>query len=88
MANLDEDEGLDGVNLHAHARHDDPGPARRGLGPDKRLICAGGVDSLARVAALREAGCDAFTIGSAAFALAFSAAPDLPGQLRDILACA
>jgi len=62
--------------------------ARRGLGPDKRLICAGGVDSLARVAALREAGCDAFTIGSAAFALAFSAAPDLPGQIRDILACA
>jgi len=61
--------------------------ARRGLGADKTLICAGGVDSPARIAALREAGCDAFTVGSAAFALAFSGAPDLPGQLRDILAC-
>ncbi len=61
--------------------------ARRGLGADKTLICAGAVDSPARIAALRGAGCDAFTVGSAAFALAFSAAPDLPGQLRDILAC-
>lgn len=60
--------------------------ARAGLG-DKYLICAGGVDSPARIAALRDAGCDAFTIGSAAFDLVFSKAPDLAGQLRDVLAC-
>jgi len=61
--------------------------ARRGLGHNKKLICAGGVDGPDKIAALRGAGCDAFTVGSAAFALAFSAAPDLLGQLRDILAC-
>jgi hypothetical protein len=60
--------------------------ARAGLG-SKTLICAGGVDSKARIAALREAGCDAFTVGSAAFDLAFSQAPTLTGQVRDILAC-
>jgi hypothetical protein len=61
--------------------------ARRGLGDKGRLICAGGVDSKARIAALREAGCDAFTVGSAVFDLAFSAAPTLSGQLEDILRC-
>jgi hypothetical protein len=61
--------------------------ARAALGR-KKLICAGGVDRPARIAALRDAGCDAFTVGSAAFALAFSGAADLRGQLRDILACA
>jgi hypothetical protein len=61
--------------------------ARAGLGA-KHLICAGGVDSPACIAALREAGCDAFTIGSAAFDLCFSKAPDLTGQLQDIIACA
>lgn len=60
--------------------------ARAGLGR-KHLICAGGVDSPARIAALRQAGCDAFTVGSAAFDLAFSPAPTLAGQVRDILAC-
>ncbi len=60
--------------------------ARAGLG-DKTLICAGGVDSPARIAALREAGCDAFTVGSAAFDLAFSKAATLPGQIEDILQC-
>jgi hypothetical protein len=60
--------------------------ARLGLGA-RTLICAGGVDSPARIAALRDAGCDAFTIGSAAFDLAFSKAPDLTGQLTDIIAC-
>ncbi len=60
--------------------------ARRALG-DKKLICAGGVDSPARIAALRAAGADAFTIGSAAFDLAFSPAASLTGQLKDILAC-
>ena len=61
--------------------------ARRGLGGKGVLICAGGVDSPTRIAALREAGCDAFTVGSAAFDLAFSVAPTLSGQLEDILRC-
>jgi hypothetical protein len=60
--------------------------ARAGLG-ESHLICAGGVDSPARITALRAAGCDAFTVGSAAFDLAFSEARDLAGQIRDILAC-
>ncbi len=60
--------------------------ARAGLG-GKTLICAGGVDSPARIAALRDAGCDAFTVGSAAFDLSFSKAATLTGQLTDIIAC-
>jgi len=84
--------GCAGVDLLAYrATEADPielvRAGRRAL-DGARLICAGGVDSPARIAALREAGCDAFTVGSAAFDLAFSGAADLPGQLRDILVCA
>ncbi len=60
--------------------------ARRGLN-DKPLICAGGVDSPARIAALREAGVDGFTIGSAAFDGTFAPGENLAGQLKAILAC-
>ncbi len=61
--------------------------ARAGLGPG-RLICAGDVDSPARITALREAGCDAFTIGSAAFARTFApGAETLNGQLKAALSC-
>jgi hypothetical protein len=45
------------------------------------------VDSPARIVALREAGCDAFTIGSAAFDLAFSEGKTLVAQLEDVLTC-
>ncbi len=62
--------------------------ARAGLGRG-RLICAGDVDGPARVAALRAAGCDAFTVGSAAFAMSFApGVTTLAGQLEAILACA
>jgi putative N-acetylmannosamine-6-phosphate epimerase len=62
--------------------------ARRGLGREGMLICAGAVDSPARIAALRDAGCDAFTIGSAAFDGSFSPRKGgLRSQLADILAC-
>ncbi len=61
--------------------------ARRGL-KDKPLICAGGVDSPARIAALREAGADGFTVGSAAFDGTFAPGENLTGQLKAILACA
>jgi hypothetical protein len=62
--------------------------ARRGLGTGGRLICAGGVDGAERIAALRDAGADAFTIGSAAFDFAFApGVNDLRGQLEAVLAC-
>lgn len=87
-------QGCAGVDLLAYrARQADPlsltRAARRGLGAKGRLICAGGVDSPARIQALAEAGADGFTIGSAAFDHSF--APHQGGlhaQLSAILACA
>ena len=86
-------QGCAGVDLLAYrATESDPldlvRAARTACGRRKKLICAGGVDSPARIAALRAAGADAFTIGSAAFDGKF--APGKPGliaQLQDILAC-
>lgn len=86
-------QGCAGVDLLAYrATGADPialvQAARRGLGPDKTLICAGGVDSPARIAALVQAGADAFTIGSAAFEGSFApGAGGLAAQLKEILAC-
>jgi hypothetical protein len=61
--------------------------ARQGLGSQGELICAGSVDSPARIQALKAAGCDAFTIGSAAFDGSFSPRKGrLSSQLEDILA--
>jgi hypothetical protein len=84
--------GCAGVDLLAY-RASEAAPvdlvraARAALG-DAHLICAGGVDGKARIEALRDAGCDAFTVGSAAFDLAFSGAATLRGQLEDIVSCA
>jgi hypothetical protein len=84
--------GCAGVDLLAYrATEADPidlvKAAREGLGKAGHLICAGSIDSPARVQALREAGCDAFTIGSAAFDGSFSPRKGrLTGQLQDILA--
>jgi len=62
--------------------------ARRGCGARGRLICAGAVDSPARIAALAAAGADAFTIGSAAFDGSFApGAGGLVAQLQQVLAC-
>jgi hypothetical protein len=86
--------GCAGVDLLAYrATEADPidlvKAARRGLGQKGALICAGAVDGAARITALREAGCDAFTIGSAAFDGSFSPRKgSLRSQLEDILACA
>lgn len=61
--------------------------ARRALGRDKALIVAGSVNSPDRIAALRHAGADAFTIGSAVFDRSFSPGKDsLRSQLQDVLA--
>jgi hypothetical protein len=60
--------------------------ARRALGSGV-LIVAGSIDQGARISALREAGADAFTIGSAVFNGAFSPRKGaLLSQLRDVLA--
>jgi hypothetical protein len=86
-------QGCAGVDLLAYrATEADPldlvQAARRALGRSGTLICAGAVDSPARIAALRDAGCDAFTIGSAAFDGSFSPRKgSLQSQLKDILAC-
>ena len=85
-------QGCAGVDLLAYrAIEDEPlalvRAARRGL-KNKPLICAGGVDSPARIAALREAGADGFTVGSAAFDASFAPGESLAGQLKAILACA
>ena len=61
--------------------------AHAGLAGRGALICAGSVDSPERIQALKAAGCDAFTIGSAAFDGSFSPRKGtLRGQLSDILA--
>ena len=84
--------GCAGVDLLAYrATEADPlaltRAARKGLGPKGGLICAGSVDSPQRIADLKSAGCDAFTIGSAAFDGSFSPRKGgLLGQLKDILA--
>jgi hypothetical protein len=86
------DMGCAGVDLLAYrATEADPldltRAARRGLGKAGGLICAGSVDSPQRIADLRAAGCDLFTIGSAAFDGSFSARKGrLTSQLQDILA--
>jgi hypothetical protein len=84
-------KGCAGVDLLAYrARDAEPldlvRAARRGLG-ERTLIVAGSVDRPARIAALADAGADAFTIGSAVFNGAFSPRKGaLLSQLRDVLA--
>jgi hypothetical protein len=86
-------QGCAGVDLLAYRAIDaDPlalvRAARVACGARNKLICAGGVDGPARIAALRAAGADAFTVGSAVFDGSF--APGAGGivvQLREILSC-
>lgn len=84
-------KGCAGVDLLAY-RATDAAPldlvraARRALG-DRTLIVAGSVDQPATIAALADAGADAFTIGSAVFNGTFSPRKGaLLSQLRDVLA--
>ena len=61
--------------------------ARKGLGDDKYLIVAGAVTSAARIRAIRQAGADAFTIGTAVFNGSYSPTKgSIISQLRDVLA--
>jgi hypothetical protein len=87
-------KGCPGVDLLAYrAVQADPleltRAARTGLGSTGRLICAGSINSARRIRELAAAGCDAFTIGSAAFDGSFSPAKGLlQHQLEDILRAA
>ncbi len=55
----------------------------------KPVIAAGSIDRPERVQAMARAGCEGFTVGTAALDGAFRGAPpDLPGQLRGILEAA
>jgi len=61
--------------------------ARRGLGPDRHLIVAGAVASAERIKAIKQAGADAFTIGTAVFDGSYSPTKgSILSQLRDVLA--
>jgi len=85
-------QGCAGVDLLAY-RATDADPlalvrAARAASRAAKLICAGGVDCPDRIAALRTAGADSFTIGSAAFDGIFAPGkPGLVAQLKEILAC-
>jgi hypothetical protein len=61
--------------------------ARAALGPASPLICAGDINTPARIAEAGKAGASHFTIGSAALNLNFAPAATLNGQLEAILAC-
>ena len=61
--------------------------SRRGLGKNGYLIIAGSVNTAAQIRALKAAGADAFTIGSAVFDRSFSPRKEsICSQLEDILA--
>jgi phosphoribosylformimino-5-aminoimidazole carboxamide ribonucleotide (ProFAR) isomerase len=82
--------GCGGVDLLAYrATEADPlelvRAARRGT--SGYLVVAGSVDSVEQIEALKAAGADAFTIGSAVFNGSFSPRRGmLTNQLRDVLA--
>lgn len=61
--------------------------ARRGLGADRYLIVAGAVTSAERIHAVKQAGADAFTIGTAVFNGSYSPTKgSIISQLRDVIA--
>jgi hypothetical protein len=61
--------------------------SRRGLGPDKYLIVAGAVTNFERIKAVKAAGADAFTIGTAVFDGSYSPNKgSIISQLNDVLA--
>jgi len=86
------EKGCAGADLLAYrATESDPldlvKAARRGLGTKGYLLCAGSVNNQSQIRSLKEAGCDAFTIGSAAFDGSFSPLKgSLRSQLDDIIA--
>jgi hypothetical protein len=82
--------GVDGINLLAYRYDGDvPGLVAAVSGAtDLPLICAGSVDSTARIAELRSLGVWAFTVGTAALDGRFVPGDGLAAQLDAILAAA
>ena len=85
-------KGCAGVDLLAY-RAEEAEPldliraARRGLGRDGRLVVAGSVDSAERIRAVRAAGADAITIGTAVLDGAYApAAGSVRAQLETVVA--
>lgn len=84
-------KGCPGVDLLAYRATDaDPldlvAASRRGIGNDGYLIVAGSVSTAQQIRALKHAGADAFTIGSAVFDGSFSPTKGSTlSQLEDIL---
>jgi hypothetical protein len=61
--------------------------ARKGLGAMKQVIVAGAITSFDQIRAIKRAGADAFTIGSAVFDGSYSPSKgSILSQLRDVLA--
>lgn len=85
-------QGCAGADLLAYRATDaDPielvRAARRGLGPQGRLVVAGSIDTMDRMRAIAAAGADAFTIGSAIFAGTYSPQKgSVISQLADVMA--
>jgi putative N-acetylmannosamine-6-phosphate epimerase len=85
-----EQLGVDGINLLAY-RYDGDVPElvrKVAEATSLPLICAGSVDSVARIEALRDLGVWAFTIGTAALDGAFVPGRPLGDQLRLVVAAA
>ena len=84
-------KGCAGVDILAYrATEADPidlvAACRRGFGEKGAVVVAGSINSPARVAAVRAAGADAFTIGTAAIDLSYApGAGSLEAQLRAVL---
>jgi hypothetical protein len=85
------EKGCAGADLLAYrATEADPlnlvAACRRGFAGNGTLVVAGSINSAARVAAVRAAGADAFTIGTAAIEASYApGAGPLEAQLRAVL---
>jgi hypothetical protein len=86
------EKGCAGVDLLAY-RATEANPldlvaaCRRGLGGRGTLVVAGSINSAERIAAIRAAGADAFTIGTAAIEASYApGAGPLEAQLKAVLA--
>jgi hypothetical protein len=85
------EEGCAGCDILAY-RATDANPldlvraARRGLGAGKQVVVAGAVKSLAQIRAIKQAGADAFTIGTAIFDGSYAPTKgSILSQLKDVL---
>ncbi len=85
-----EQLGVDGINLLAYRYDGDVAElvGRVAAATSLPLICAGSVDSVERIEALRDLGVWAFTIGTAALDGAFVPGRPLADQLRLVVAAA